>query len=101
MSEANPAVWEATTARPDTGVMLLATRARLRRLATATLVGPDAAQPASVPASVAPEVAVQMKPRTVGPDKLISVMECDPWFATTAMPVAVLIATEDGWVPTV
>ena len=37
-----------------------------------------------------------------GPDRanLTTVMSFDPWLATTATPVAVLIATDDGDVPT-
>ena len=42
------------------------TTARLRRLSTATLVGPELEHPESLPISVAPTVPVQMYPETDG-----------------------------------
>src|SRR6185295_11967394 len=66
---------------------LFATSAIFRRLSTATLAGEDAAHGAEPP-------AVQIEAKTVAPvATLMTVMLFEPRFATTATPVAVLIAT--------
>src|ERR1700733_1988864 len=87
-------------------VPLFATRARLRKLSTATDTGADATQPGGVVAEPEPRAPVQrdgviMPPAAMGPSfKLTRVMSFDCWLATTATPVAMLIATEDGVEPT-
>src|SRR5262247_3348483 len=69
---------------------LLAVTARFRRGSTATLVG---AVPTEMSLVFCRYVAL------VGA-RSISEMELDPLFATTAIPVAVLMATQFGVVPT-
>src|SRR2546426_1125614 len=66
---------------------LFATTARLRTLSTATPVG-------EVPTGIE---ATQMA--GAGDVRAISVMSLEPRFATTAIPVAVLIATAPGCMP--
>lgn len=83
---------------------LLATRARLRRLSTATDTGPEAVQapgPKTVPSKPVQSEAVEtVSEGAAGVPKFRIVTSFDPWFATTAKPVAVLIATDDGFTPT-
>src|SRR5580704_2359648 len=68
---------------------LLATRARLRRLSTATEIGAVAAR--VVHGSEPP--SVQSAEGALGDAKFIILISPDPWLVTTANPVAVLIAT--------
>ena len=74
--------------------VLLATSARFRMLSTATETGPVAVQGPGLP-------SVQRELTAICAAKSISVMLFEPWLVTTAMPVAVSIATEVGLVPTV
>src|SRR3954470_20859718 len=68
-------------------VPLLVTKAKFRRLSTATPVG---AVPTGIDAKTVAPVATSM-----------TLMSFEPRFTTTAWPVAVLTATPEGCVPTV
>src|SRR3989442_745196 len=77
---------------------LFATTARLRTLSTATPVGevPTGIEATQTPGKVA-GAGLQMA--GAGDVRAISVMSLEPRFATTAIPVAVLIATAPGCMP--
>src|SRR5579872_4755178 len=77
---------------------LLATSARLRILSTATDVGPVATLQGPEADPMDPVQSEGVTAMLVA--RFTSVMSFEPWLATTATPVAVLIATEDGDVPT-
>src|SRR5205807_5501099 len=78
---------------------LFATTARLRTLSTATPVGevPTGIEATQTPGKVAGG-GLQMA--GAGDVRAISVMSLEPRLATTAIPVAVLIATAPGCMPT-
>src|SRR2546425_5056210 len=78
---------------------LFATTARLRTLSTATPVGetPTGIEATQTPGKVA-GAGLQMA--GAGDVRAISVMSLEPRLATTAIPVAVLIATAPGCMPT-